>query len=277
MGIVLPADDNWPKKLNDLGKKAPKQLWYEGEWEAKLFEKCACVVGSRRMTEYGRRVIEKLVPKLVDSGWTIVSGMMYGMDQAAHKMCLECGGKTIGVLGWGIKYKSLSDEDIKLIKQVIDGGGLVISEWEEQAGTLWTFPMRDRIMAALATDIYVVEAAVKSGALITADWGIKLHRQIWAVPGPITSRVSEGTNWLVAQGLAKIWVPSAKASEDQDPRYINHTEVCILLQNEALTVDDIARKTGRTVADLGAELTMMILKEEVEEKEGKYYLLSGQA
>jgi len=274
MGIVLPTDDIWPKRLDDLGKRAPKQLWYEGKWEPKLFEKCACVVGSRRMTEYGRRVIEKLVPKLVDSGWTIVSGMMYGMDQAAHKMCLECSGKTIGVLGWGIKFK-MQNEECKIAEEIISSGGLLLSEWEEQAGTLWTFPMRDRIMAALATDIYVVEAAAKSGALITADWGIKLHRQIWAVPGPVTSRVSEGTNWLVSQGLAKIWVPSAKASEDQDSRYTNHTEVYILLQNEVLTVDDMARNTGRTVADLGAELTMMMLKGEVEEKEGKYYLLTS--
>lgn len=237
--------------------------------EKQLFEKCACVVGSRRMTEYGRRVIEKLVPKLVNDGWTVVSGMMYGMDQAAHKMCLECGGKTIGVLGWGIELR-MQNLELKIARDIINSGGLLISEWKDQVGTLWTFPMRDRIMAALATDIYVVEAAIKSGALITADWGIKLHRQIRAIPGPVTSRVSEGTNWLVAQGLAKIWTPELAEKSTS-----NNTEVCILLQNEALTVDDMAHKTGRAVADLGAELTMMILKGEVKEKEGKYYLITG--
>jgi DNA processing protein len=260
---------NWPKSLQDLGKQEPKQLWYEGVWDLGIFGKCACVVGSRRMTEYGRRVIEKLVPKLVDDGWTVVSGMMYGVDQVVHQTCMSCGGRTIAVLGWGIKNKLVSDQEIKLTQKIIETGGLMISEWEEQAGTLWTFPRRDRIMAALASGIYVIEAAEKSGSLITADWGIKLKRNIWAVPGPVTSRVSQGTNQLISQGLAKMWTPGVNDSI----RHTNMTDLYTLLQNETLTIDEMAKKTNRAVADLAAELTLMSLKGEVVEKQGKYYVV----
>jgi len=102
-------------------------------------------------------------------------------------MAIECGGLTIGVVGWGINYDGVSDDETRFMNLITEKGGLILSEWETQAGTLWTFPRRDRIMAAISQEIYRVEAAVKSGALITVDWGIKLGRKIWAVPGPVTS------------------------------------------------------------------------------------------
>ncbi len=270
---VRPEDRLWPKKIGNLGRGAPKQLWYGGKWGDRLFEKCAAVVGSRRMTEYGRRVLEKLVPMLVNGGWTIVSGMMYGTDQYAHRLTMDCGGKTVGVLGYGIKYQGIMNDDLGFMNMIIDSGGLILSEWEDQAGTLWTFPMRDRIMAALAQEIYVTEAAIKSGALITAEWGKKLGRKVWAVPGPITSRVSEGTNKIITEGWATMWVPEM---EDQKaPGRLsdsNNTDIYSLLQNETLKIDEIARKLSMQVAEVGSRLTMMQMTGEVEEKNGKYYL-----
>jgi DNA processing protein len=247
----------------------PVSLYYLGYFEPKILDSCVAVVGSRRMTEYGRRVIEKLVPSLVENNKMIVSGLMYGTDQAVHKETLKCGGKTIAVLGWGIRWKGAGDEERRLAKEIVLKGGAVISEWKDQRSTLWTFPQRDRIMAALATDIYVVEAATKSGALITADWGRKLEKQIWAVPGPITSKVSEGTNALIANGLAKMWLPQQQLSLLGT---ISNVEIYTLLQNEPLSADEIARKTGRSVSEIGAELTVMMLRGEVVEKEGKYYI-----
>ena len=206
MGKVEKGDDLWPKRLVDLGDQEPKQLWYEGNWDPEIFEKCAAVIGSRKMTSYGRKALEKIIPQLVEDGWTIVSGMMYGIDETAHRLCMECGGRTIGVLGWGINYPGIGSRDKLLTKEIVRKGGLIISEWEKQAGTIWTFPLRNRITAALASDIYVIEAAVKSGSMITADWGIKLGRRIWAVLGPATSKVSEGTNELIRKGWAKPWL-----------------------------------------------------------------------
>src|SRR3989344_1739463 len=131
-------------------KGAPKQIWYRGEWDDKVFEKCAAVVGSRRMTQYGQRVVEKLVPVLAQEGWTIVSGFMYGVDQEAHKTCLDCGGRTIAVVGWGINWQGLSEDDSKLELRITNNGGLILSEWEDQQPAYWTFPARNRIVAAIS-------------------------------------------------------------------------------------------------------------------------------
>jgi DNA processing protein len=271
---IHPGDRRWPEKLHDLGKRMPKELWFEGGWDLKLFTHCVAVIGSRRITEYGRRVVDQLVPRLVEDGFTIVSGMMYGTDQAAHKTALECGGKTVGVMGWGINYAGIADEDKALGRRITESGGLIISEWEKQAGTLWTFPQRDRIMAALAEEIYVVEAADRSGALITADWGIKLGRRIKAVPGPVTSKVSEGTNRLLADGKAEAWTgwkteigPRSVAKRDTV-----ETEIYRLIENETLSADEISRKTGISVDKVGAKLTMMVIAGEVKENDGKYHL-----
>jgi DNA processing protein len=254
----------------------PAKLWWKGKegWNEELFKRAVTVVGSRRMTEYGRRAVDKMVPNLVEQGMTIISGMMYGVDQAAHRMCLECGGKTVAVLGWGINYQGVTKEDMEFMSEIIQRGGLVISEWENQAGTLWTFPMRDRIMAALAKEVYVVEAAVKSGSMITVEWARRLGKPVWAVPGPVTSKVSEGTNKLIADGLARMWLPQHQLSINIAERYTNDAEVYSLLEREALTVDEMARKLHRPVEELGAKLSLMVLAGEVKEREGKYYLIS---
>lgn len=259
-------------RLNDLGKARPDKLWYRGKWRAEIFDKCVAVVGSRQMTEYGRRAIDKLVPGLVEEGYTIVSGFMYGVDQTAHAVCAECGGRTVAVLGWGIEIE-LEGRDKKLAEKIVDSGGVIISEWTDQKGTLWTFPMRNRIIAALTSRIYVVEAAVKSGSMITVEWGRKLKREIWAVPGPVTGRVSQGTNKLIADGVARMWVPGDRISQRKKSiTRGNDSDVYSLLENEALTADELVRLTGRTAEEVGVQLTMMMLKDDVVEKDGKYYI-----
>lgn len=102
------------KNLQPTGEIAGQKIWVKGRFENKN-EKCVAIIGSRRMTEYGRRVIEKMVPPLIEEGWTIVSGFMYGVDQTAHSIALECGGRTIAVLGWGIDYKGITNNDLRLM------------------------------------------------------------------------------------------------------------------------------------------------------------------
>ena len=261
---------NW-KKLPELKglldlSSLPKEIFYQGKWDLKLFENCVAVVGSRKITEYGKRVIEKLVPQLVFEKKTIVSGFMYGTDQYVHQTCVDNGGKTVAILGWGID-KKLFGYDKKLAEQIIDSGGLLVSEWETQEGTNWTFPARDRIIAALATEVYITEAAQKSGALITARFATKLKRKIYAVPGPITSKTSVGTNNLIAAEMAKMWLPHfTKVSRGQDDPILN------ILENEALTVDEISRKLSLPVAEIGTKLTMLSLAGQVMERGGKYFL-----
>lgn len=260
---------DWRKKpelsrLRDL-PDPPKILYYAGRWNANLFSRCVAVIGSRRMTEYGRRVVEKIIPQLVFEKKTIVSGFMYGVDQYAHKICVENGGKTIAVLGWGIKER-LEQSDQGLAEKIVESGGLLLSEWEEQKSTLWTFPVRNRIVAALSHDIIVVEAASKSGSLITANIGLKLKRNLWAVPGPITSSTSVGTNALIAQGAAKMWVK-------HDPMVTQQFDDPILsmLSAESLSASEIARKLNKPIAEIGAQLSMFELTGQIIVKGGKYY------
>ncbi len=261
---------NWSKipqlkKLLDLSNP-PKKLFYSGNFNPDIFENCTAVVGSRRMTGYGERVIEKIIPRLIAQGQTVISGFMYGVDQYAHRTTVEGGGKTIAVLGWGID-KKLTNTDAKLAKDIIDSGGLLLSEWETQEGTLWTFPSRNRLVAALSSEVIVVEAAEKSGSLITARLARKLKKQVWAVPGPITSRTSMGTNNLIASGLAKIWLGNiTQMSLATDDPIID------ILLNEAQTADELARSLNLSVAEVGAKLSILLLSGQVMEKEGKYFL-----
>jgi DNA processing protein len=218
------------------------------------------------MTDYGRRVIEKIIPRLVFEKKTIVSGFMYGVDQYAHEVCMENGGKTIAVLGWGIE-QVMEGADRKIAERMVSSGGLLLSEWEDQKPTLWTFPVRNRIVAALASDIIVVEAAVKSGSLITANIARKLKRRLWAVPGEITSRTSSGTNTLIDQGYAKMWLGD---TPQQLP--IMKDPLVQLIQEQVLTANDIARRLGKPVSEIGAQLSLLTVTGQLVERGGKYYV-----
>lgn len=243
----------------------PKHFYFYGRWNPKIFESCVAVVGSRKMTNYGQRVVEKVVSSFISQGQTVVSGFMYGVDQYAHRVCVANGGKTIAVLGWGIDTK-LTHEDLELAEKIISSGGLIISEWQSQKASHWTFPARNRIVAALSKEVIVIEGALSSGSLITARLALKLKRELWAVPGPITSRTSEGTNNLIATGLAKMWLGESPNQLQSDNPLLQ------VLDNEALTADEMARKLNKPVSEIGSQLSLLLLSGHLKEKGGKYYL-----
>lgn len=199
---IKKTENGFPEILKKI-RKCPEKLYYRGEWDDKLFEKSLAIVGSRKMTRYGREVVTQFMPALVAEGVTVISGFMYGVDCEAHQQCVKLGGKTVAVLGWGLDYKS---GDMRLYKKILDGGGLVISEYEKDfKATRWSFPQRNRIVSGLAgLGVLVVEAGEKSGSLITARMAGEENRAVWAVPGPINGAVSKGTNWLIKKGLAKM-------------------------------------------------------------------------
>lgn len=200
--------NNWQeekelKSLLDL-KNPPRELYYYGRWNPEIFKKCTAVVGSRRMSKYGAAAVEQIIPVLIGRGRTIVSGFMYGIDQYAHKICLENSGMTVAVLGWGINTP-FSQKNLKLANEIIASGGILLSEWETMKPARWTFPARNRIVAALSDEVIVAEAEEKSGSVMTAEIALKLKRKLWAVPGPVMSRTSKGTNQLISSGKAQIW------------------------------------------------------------------------
>ncbi|HEX8751873.1 MAG TPA: DNA-processing protein DprA [Solirubrobacterales bacterium] len=161
------------------------------------------VVGSRRATSYGREVARELGSELTRAGMVVVSGLAFGIDACAHRGVLDAGGRTIAVLGCGpdVAYPAAH----RSLWRRIGETGAVISELPPGATPWrWTFPARNRIMAALAGMTVVVEAAARSGSLITADLAADLGRDLGAVPGPVTSRASAGPNALLAGGACVV-------------------------------------------------------------------------
>jgi DNA processing protein len=245
------------------------KVFYQGTWNEKIFTKCMGVVGSRHMTDYGRRVIDKIVPQLVLEGWTIISGFMYGVDLTAHQVCLDSGGTTIAVLGWGINYPVDADQT-KMYQRIIATGGLVISLWDHQAGTNWTFPARNRLVAHLCHELLVVEAAAKSGALLTAAMVRNLGKKVWAVPGSIISPTSAGTNRLIAEGKALPWL-----GNNFQPQLINSPPahpILKLLSGQTLDAGAIARALNQPMDQIASQLSLLTLQGAVTETNtGKYY------
>lgn len=202
--LVRKSDKKFPAKLrSELIKPPIKRFWYRGTWDAVLFTKCAAVVGSRRMSRYGKQVLSELIPRLVLAGYTIVSGLMYGVDQESHRLALENGGRTIAALGYGITSKN-EEGAMSLSEKILESGGLVISEYEgESVSQRWMFLERNRIVVGLADIVVVAEAAEKSGSLDTARKAIKQGKILYSVPGSIFSPTSVGANSLITSGMAK--------------------------------------------------------------------------
>ncbi|OGY19013.1 MAG: hypothetical protein A2784_00330 [Candidatus Chisholmbacteria bacterium RIFCSPHIGHO2_01_FULL_48_12] len=244
------------------------KVFYKGNWNDKLFNKCMGVVGSRHMTDYGRCVIDKIVPQLILDDWTIVSGFMYGVDITAHRACLDCGGKTIAILGWGINYP-VDQPEQALLQKIIATGGLILSLWDNQPGTNWTFPARNRLVAHICHELIVVEAAAKSGALLTAAMVRNLTKKVWAVPGPITSPTSAGTNRLIAEGKALPWL-----GNNFQPQLINSPPahpILKLLSGQTLDAGAIARFLNQPMDQVASQLSLLTLQGAVIEQNGKYY------
>jgi DNA processing protein len=264
----------------------PEKLFYRGEWDKKLFENLLAVVGSRKITQYGKDLIEEMVPEIVSRNTTIISGFMFGVDSEAHWKCLENKGKTIAVLGNGLDYLYPEEND-KLYTKILETGGLVISEYEKDfRPTKWSFPQRNRIVSGLATvGILVIEAGIKSGSLITAKLGMKQNKKILAIPGPINSETSEGTNWLIKSGVARMITDPNDIFEDkiQSPKqeslfkdYSNLSEleknIIDILENEAVGINEICQKIKKPTDEVSTTLSIMIVKDLILKEGGKFYI-----
>ena len=182
------------------------------DFDLSIFENCLAVIGSRRLTTYGERVIEQMVSEIAmarldsagQAGVTIVSGFMYGGDAAAHEAAIKAGGRTIAVMPCGIDLIHPAHQK-KLYREILENKGLIVSEYEgDTKPALWTYPQRNRIVAGLSKALLVIEAEEKSGCLITANYAKKFGRKVFAVPGPITGSLSKGTNLLIRHGAEMV-------------------------------------------------------------------------
>jgi len=203
-GDMLLLDDGvYPSPLREI-YDPPIVLYVKGAWSECLDRPCIAVVGSRRCSTYGQNSALMLARDLAQRGVTVVSGFARGIDAAAHRGALEAGGRTVAVLGTGIDEYYPRDHK-KLAEEILGSGGAMVTQFPLGTPPVSeNFPYRNRIISGLSLGIVVVEAAENSGSLITARLAIEQNREVFAVPGNITSRNSFGTNYLIKGAGAKL-------------------------------------------------------------------------
>ena len=203
--IAIAKDD---ARYSDLLRRIsdpPDVLYCRGNVSL-LHSVCFAVVGTRKMTDYGRQAAADFAGNLATSCIAIVSGLALGIDAAAHRAALDAAGATIAVLGSGVDDANIGPPSNRpLARRILEHGGLIVSEYP--AGTSahpGSFPRRNRIISGLSRGVLVVEAARQSGSLITARCALEQDRDVFAVPGSIYWQASAGTNWLIAQGARPV-------------------------------------------------------------------------
>lgn len=256
----------------------PPGLFLRGSAPVEMLDRPAvAIVGARACSAYGTHVARMLGRELAAAGLIVVSGLARGVDGAAHRGALEAGGTTVAVLGCGVArdYPAVHAELARRIAE----RGLIVSEYPPDVDPApWRFPARNRIIAGLASATVVVEARARSGALITADFALEEGREVFAVPGEITSALSEGTNDLIRLGATPLCrADDVLASFGLVRSPGNHVEVgaaadAILarLREGAASADELARSTSLPAGELGAALTELELAGAVSEGEGVY-------
>lgn len=209
--IVLPGESEFPSQLLDL-PEPPLALWVRGPLDLRAAAlRSVAVVGARACTAYGERATAALAGGLAEDGWAVVSGGAFGIDAAAHRAALAVGGPTVAVLACGVDVAYPRAHDALLCR--IADSGLVVSELPPGSQPLkHRFLARNRLIAALSRGTVVVEAARRSGAVSTASRALELGRVVMAVPGPITSMASSGTNKLLHEQVARAVCDSAEVA-----------------------------------------------------------------
>jgi DNA processing protein len=276
--VLTMHDPLYPPRVRDLCD-APCVLYNLGD-PSVAAARAVGIVGSRAATSYGRTVAASFARDAGIYGATIISGLARGVDAAAHSAAVESGGKTVAVIGSGLgalypPYHSL------LADEIVAGGGAILSEFPpKMVARPHHFPMRNRIVAALADATIVTEAAHRSGALITARLADEYGRRVFAVPGDIDRPTSAGTNALIRDGVtiatsmadvAEIlgWSPVFVAQpHDAGSGPAEVDPLLALLAGAALDVDELSARSGRTASDVASALTILELRGAVERRAG---------
>jgi len=240
---IVRSNKSYPKRLLDISD-SPKELYVLGSLQKLLANPCLSVVGTRKITPYGRAVTEKLVIDIAKRGITIISGLAIGVDAVAHKASLEAGGQTIAVLPCGLD-KPYPSSHRQLAKHILENGGALVSEYPPGSPPLQhNFIARNRIVSGLGDAVLVTEAAAKSGTMHTVSFALDQGKSVMAVPGNITSNLSEGTNNLIKTGAT----PVTSADDILQVLGINNQQLSIEILpangSEALILDLI--KSGLT-------------------------------
>ena len=280
--VITWEDDTYPRHLKEIDQPPPViylrgNLLPEDEW-------AVAVVGTRKVTAYGRQVTEEVASALARNGVTIVSGLARGVDSIAHQAALNAGGRTLAVLGNGVD-RVYPPENRKLATQIMEHGALVSDYALGTPPDGVNFPPRNRIISGLSMATIVVEAGDTSGALITASFAVEQGRDVFAVPGNINAPQSRGTNRLIRDGAQPLLNPQdvlealnlTMATEYQAVRVALpsdpvESKLYQLLSHEPKHVDEIRAQANMPIETVSATLVMMELKGMVRQVGGMSYV-----
>jgi len=276
-GEVNISDARYPTLLKEI-PSPPKKLFYKGDFRSEIFENCIAVVGSRKMSIYGEKVIEKIFSTL-SKKITVVSGFMSGVDAESHRQALKFGLKTIAVMPCGIDYIHPEDQ-VSLYQKILSKNSLVISEYPDQfKPKIWTYPRRNRIVAGLSRAVVVIEASLNSGSLITAKLANSFGRDVFIVPGSIFSNLSAGkiqiSNEFAKSIDSGLYINKLFGLENLDtsstvPAFGKNL-VLETLKNNPMTINEISQYLNMDISNLSTQLTLFSMDGSVFEQGGKFY------
>ena len=256
---LASSDPRYPRALRDL-HRPPDRVWVDGDVGV-LDSPAIAIVGTRRMTGYGERVARELALACAATGVVVVSGLAQGIDSAAHRGALDGDGRTVAVLGESIPtfIAGVRGRRRPLLPRIREHGALVSEYAAPLAAKPWMFAQRNATIAALGSVVVVVEAGERSGALITAQYARRLGRPLYAIPGPLGSAASVGTNALIAAGLASALVSSdqllrAAGRRPQASSVVAGDALLDALRDGPLGLDELATRLRLPGAALSARI-----------------------
>lgn len=287
-GIAIYSlnEEKYPKLLREI-HDPPVVLFCKGEL---LLEDniALSIVGSRKFSEYGRKVTEKLAYDIASLGITVVSGLARGIDSIAHNSTLLAGGRTIAILGSGVSHIYPPENKI-LAEKIIKNGAIISEFYPDESPRKENFPRRNRIISGVSFGTLVTEATINSGALITASFALEQGREVFAVPGNITSKNSEGTNYLIQKGAKLVtkvedileeieqFIPFLKKLTNefknktiQNDKLDSDEKIVFNILNEPLYLDEIILKTGMNTAKVLEILLRLEINGLINKIEGRY-------
>jgi len=278
------SEEDFPSELLEI-PEPPKTLYIRGNMPDPSFIRLA-IVGSRKYSSYGKEACEKLISGLRGYPIAIVSGLALGIDSIAHKSAIDVGLPTIAIPGSGLNTEVLYPaSNLGLARKIIESGGCLISEFEPNfKATVWSFPRRNRIMAGISKAVLIIEAEEKSGTLITARLATDYNRDVFAVPGPIFSENSAGTNMLLRLGATPIRnsndilealgfdIENKIVNKEKEYENCSKEEKIILnILSEPISRDELIRRSEIPVSELGAILSIMEIKGLIREFMGEIH------